>query len=88
MNTLPNHPEATPSKSRLILILTILGLCVLVIAGVLAWLYHPYFEEQRAVEVGEERRAVLNTLPENPRTMDLTFEDREQLLQNLGAPGE
>lgn len=86
MDVLPTYPEAlVPKKKHLILVLTILALCGLVAAGVLLWLYHPYFKAQRAVEEGETRRAILNTLPENPAAKNLTFEEREQLLKGLEA---
>lgn len=85
MDVLPTYPEAlAPKKKHLMLIVTIVALCGLVIAGVLLWLYHPYFKAQRAVSEGEARRAILNTLPENPAAKNLTFEEREQLLKGLG----
>lgn len=87
MDVIPTYPEApAPKKKHLILILTILALCGLVVAGVLLWVYHPYFKAQRAVSEGEARREILNTLPENPRAKDLTFEERQQLLMGLEAP--
>lgn len=73
------------NKKTLVLIAV---LVMLVAAAVLVWLYHPYFKELRVVQEGEERRAILNTLPENPRAKDLTFEERQQLLTNLEAPAE
>ena len=71
------------NKKRALLIVGIVALVALAVCAVLVWLYHPYFIEQRVVQEGEERRAILNTLPENPRAKDLTFEDRQQLLSGL-----
>lgn len=81
-------PEEGASRKRLLLIVVIAALVGLVAAAVLLWLYHPYFKEMRVVQEGEERRAILNTLPENPRAKDLTFEERQQLLLNLEAPAQ
>lgn len=76
------------NRKRTLLIVGIVALIGLIAAAVLVWLYHPYFKEMRVVQEGEERRAILNTLPENPRAKDLSFEEREQLLVNLEAPAE
>lgn len=87
MDVLPTYPEAlAPKKKHLMLVVTIVALSGLVIAGVLLWLYHPYFKAQRVIQEGEERRAILNTLPENPAAKNLTFEEREQLLKGLEVP--
>lgn len=87
MDQQPTYPEAiAPKKRHLILTLTIVAFCGLVVAGALLWFYHPYFKAQRATNEGEVRRAILNTLPENPRAKDLTFEEREQLLKGLEVP--
>jgi len=87
MDTLSTQTEApAPVKKRLVLVLTVLGILGLILAAVLVWLYHPYFKAQRAVSEGEQRRAILNTLPENPEAKNLTFEEREQLLKGIEKP--
>lgn len=87
-----NQPVLAPvegaSRKRLLLIVAIAAFVGLMVAAVLLWLYHPYFKELRVVQEGEERRAILNTLPENPRAKDLTFEERQQLLLNLEVPAQ
>lgn len=85
MDVLPTQPEEPTGGKKLVRILLILGLCGLVLAAVLIWFYHPYFKDQRALNEGETKRAILNTLPENPRAKDLTFEEREQLLGGLDS---
>lgn len=84
MDELSTQPIPQPKRT---LILVIVGIAILVAiaAAVAMWFYHPYFKTQRMVQEGEERRAILNTLPENPRAKDLTFEERQSLLSGLEA---
>jgi len=82
--TTPVQEASASIKKKLPIYALIVALLVTAaLAAAALWHYHPYFKEQRAVQEGEERQAILNSLPENPAAKDLTFEEREAILSGL-----
>lgn len=74
---------STPAPRKMLPVFVAAALLVVLALAVALWFYHPYFKAQRAIEAGEERRDILNTLPENPRAKNLTLEERQALLSGL-----